>query len=43
MLIIRKNDSETSCIVRKWNTGYDWDGHETNGYMGEENINKDIR
>ena len=42
MLIIRKNDSETSCSEWKWNMGHDWDGHEKNGYMGEENIEKDI-
>ena len=28
--------------VWKWNMDYDRDGHEKNGYMGEENITKDI-
>ena len=30
----------TSCSVREWNMGYDSDGYEKTGYMGEENINK---
>ena len=30
-------------VFWEWNTGYGWDVYDKTGYVGEENIKKDIR